>query len=280
MPSRKKAQGRARRAAKEAKAEEAVKEKEDQAVVAATQQEEESLGASLALEAQMQRLQIVRTKSMSCGHGLDSSLSPNENICLDFINAFIDAFISSKDSVSVIDVFIVALQATTVEYATVYCSSSKLDTVVSILVSNGTQCILDGQYHDNARFYASLACYFEEWSAASVRKTKATFGWAKILELFDADDHTLIKYCRKRAPCSCLDEKYKEVKSVKKMGLCYNLNCSLPGRQEERSKMFYCTRCGEANYCSIQCQKEDWKGHKGICGNTAEEKAAFKANQS
>jgi len=27
-----------------------------------------------------------------------------------------------------------------------------------------------------------------------------------------------------------------------------------------------CTRCGEARYCSRECQKADWKQHKKVCG--------------
>ena len=95
--------------------------------------------------------------------------------------------------------------------------------------------------------------------------TKATPCWTKLFELDGSDDHTLFSNYRKQISSSCLDEKYKEVKSVKKMGFCYNVSCSLPGRKVERSKMFRCTRFLHANYRSVECKKADWKRHKKCC---------------
>ena len=167
---------------------------------------------------------------------------------------------------------VAAYKSTAKKYRDVY--SSKLESVVSILLNNGPQCILEGDNH-YARCYASLARYFEECLAVEVHETKATINWAKIHELSRADDHTLVKYYRKRIPCSCLDEKYNEVKSVTKMGMCYHPNCGLSNRMAERCKMFYCTRCGDVNYCSIECQKADWEGHRGVCDAVVEWKTAF-----
>ena len=111
--------------------------------------------------------------------------------------------------------------------------------------------------------------------AVFLHKTRAVPNLTKAYEWHAADDHTLVSYYRKRISCSCLDEKYKEVKSVKKMGRCYNLNCHHPDGRVERSKMFSCTRCGVANYCSVECQRADWKEHKEFCDTSAEIKAAF-----
>eukprot|EP00984_Skeletonema_dohrnii_P027104 scaffold16553_cov79-Skeletonema_dohrnii-CCMP3373.AAC.4 len=164
------------------------------------------------------------------------------------------------------------------KYADVY--SSKLEIVVSILLNGGTQMILDGDNHNLARLNATMAFYFEEWMEVEVKESKAIFSWSKAYELYVADNHTLVSYYRKRIPCACLDEKYKEEKSVKKMGLCFNLNCSLPERKAERSKMFCCTRCGDVNYCSVECQKDDWKAHRQYCVVIAAKKAAFDSKQS
>ena len=269
MPSRKKAKGKARKAAREAKA----KEEESRAVVevaAANQRQEESV------EAMMHRLVINDAMPQKCRHGLvPLSLSAGEKkICQEFINAYIAAFCSQQN---VVEGLKAAIDATTDKYHDVY--ASKLDTVISSLLCNGTQCILDGN-NRYAQLYACIAFFCEDVMAVDVHKTQAAPCCSTIIELESADDRTLVSYYRKRIPCACLDEKYKEVKSLKKMGLCYNLSCSHPKRTVERSKMFCCTRCGDANYCSVACQKNHWKEHKEQCDKSAKLRAAFDSEQS
>ena len=270
MPSRKKAKGKARKAAKEAKA----KEEESGSVVevAVKQREEESV------EEQLQQLIINAMIPKLRKHGCHRlSLSPcDQKICEDFINAFIGTFRLQED---IVEAFTLANHATGEKYADFYLYDSKMEAVISILLASGTQYILDGD-NETARLYACLAGYFEEGIAVYVHRTKAAFNWTKAIELCRADDHTLVSYYRKRVPCSCLDEKYKEVKSVKKMGFCYNLDCNLPVGMVERSKMFCCTRCGVVNYCSVECQKADWKEHKVQCNNIVDMKAEFSSNQT
>ncbi len=287
MPSRKKAKGKARRAAKEAAKEAAKaksKEEENTEVAATNNQQQEG-----SLEAQMKMLQIIKSQSsqITCTHGsLVSSLSlaslPNGDLrlCKHFITAFLDvasSFLEERGGTR--NAIIAAHEGTEEEFADVY--SSKLEFVISELLCSGTQNILDerSKLPDSVYIEAMLVCYFEEWLAVSVRKSKAVINWSKIFELGVADDHTLVAYYRKRIPCSCLDKKYKAVKSVKKMGWCYNPSCSIPNQMAERCKMFCCARCGEVNYCSIYCQKANWGVHKEECERLSKTKAAFDFKQ-
>ena len=268
MPSRKKTKGKARRAARATKAK---KEEDSQAVVAAANQRQQER----PLEVEVQRLIFNNATPQCCKHGLSPLPSNGEKICNDFIHTFIEVFNAQDDMAESVTA---AIEATMGEYSDMY--SSKLETVISILLASGTQMILDGDKH-NARLYAALANFFDDVNQAPVQKSKALFNCVRLLELGSADDHTLIQYYRKRISCSCLDKEYEEVKSVKKMGLCYNPNpnCSLPEGKAERSKMFYCTRCRVANYCSVECQKDDWKAHRMICDLIVERKAAFNTNK-
>uniref|UniRef100_A0A7S0XND2 RING-type domain-containing protein n=1 Tax=Skeletonema marinoi TaxID=267567 RepID=A0A7S0XND2_9STRA len=50
-----------------------------------------------------------------------------------------------------------------------------------------------------------------------------------------------------------------------KAKLCFNMQCSLPQREIKRGCLYYCTRCGVANYCSRACQTSDWRNHQLYC---------------
>ena len=269
MPSRKKAKGKARKAAKEAKAKQ---EEDSRAVGAVTANQRQECAETL--EARMERLMISDPSPTMCRHGCPPLSPDNFKICLEFINAFIATFTSQRNFFA--DAFLTATKATAEEYANVY--SSQLDTVVSMLLAYGTQYILEGD--NEIGLYASLACYFEELLAVGLHKTKAAPSLSKVVELLSPDDHTLVSYYRKRIQCDCLDEKYKEVKSIKKMGWCFNPSCRQTERQVERSKMFSCTRCSLANYCSVECQRADWKEHREECNEAVKVKAAFNSSKT
>ena len=276
MPSKKKAKAKGWKAAKEAKAK--TSEEESRAMtevveVADSQRQE----GTLELEAQLQRLLISSDDTpQQCEHGL-VQISDGDQICLELINVFLAAFTSEEDASLG---FYVAQDVTRTKFPTIY--ESKLDTVASIFIARGTQFILEDKEDKRsaARLYASSACYFENLNALSSNISKVSPNVSKVFELLDADDHTLVSFYRNRIPCACLDQKYKEVKSVKKIGRCCNLNCSHPGRKVDRSKMLSCTRCCDANYCSVECQKADWKRHKLACCATALVKAAFSSSQT
>lgn len=39
----------------------------------------------------------------------------------------------------------------------------------------------------------------------------------------------------------------------------------LPADLQRSGKFRHCGRCHEVRYCSQECQKEDWRVHKGLC---------------
>jgi hypothetical protein len=160
-----------------------------------------------------------------------------------------------------------AFQATVTKFPEEWKDASKIGLVVTHWVAEGTQCLLDGDI-GKARCYASYAFFLQDMFSF-LNGTKATPNSARVEELFEADEHTLVSFLKKHIPCCCLDEKYKEVKSTPKMSFCYNEHCSLPGGRVERSKANPCSRCRSAFYCSRECQVADWKRHKFICGVNA-----------
>ena len=196
-----------------------------------------------------------------CNHGY---VSGEYHFIVDvFFVAFLSGFHAGKGLVESMEA---AHKILSDKYPEIYHDSSKLKLVVSSFLSEGTHSVLVGDF-SGARIYAFLAFHLQDYHAIFVDKSKVIFDEVKHIELQKADEHTLVKYLRKNIPCSCLDEKYKEVKSITKLGLCCNLECSLPNRMAERSAMLCCTGCRIANYCSRECQKAAWPGHKQKCGN-------------
>ena len=305
MPSKKKARGKARRAAKSRKA------KEDD-------------GAVNDINSEMQRLQINNNNSKNkddddedalleaainlaaaekeeleaaakndeednskkCYHGY--VLFPRNHVCIAFIESFVDVYgACCRSNLSVGDVFEHIYEATKTKHAEVWNDPDKVQRAASHFIKNGVDMILEGNYHAAARGAASVS-FFEQWAAEVIRQNEtqanwnifdALCDWGKIVELYEGDEHTLVSFFRRHIPCKCLDDKYEEVKSIAKIGFCCNLKCSLPDGRAVRSKMLYCTQCRKVNYCSRECQAVDWPFHKEYCIAAANMRAAQKLRQ-
>eukprot|EP00573_Skeletonema_grethae_P001846 CAMPEP_0201686002 /NCGR_PEP_ID=MMETSP0578-20130828/599_1 /ASSEMBLY_ACC=CAM_ASM_000663 /TAXON_ID=267565 /ORGANISM="Skeletonema grethea, Strain CCMP 1804" /LENGTH=451 /DNA_ID=CAMNT_0048169989 /DNA_START=47 /DNA_END=1402 /DNA_ORIENTATION=- len=163
-----------------------------------------------------------------------------------------------------------AHEVITEKYPDVWHDSSKLKMVVSMYLWQGTQHVLKGDIK-SARLVAFSAYSLQR--RLSVLCGDPPIALLTLPEMFHADEHTLVRYLRKSIPCSCLDEKYKEVKCITKLGFCCNELCSKPDRMAERRSMMRCTGCGDVNYCSRECQKAHWPAHKKTCGLDGDDKA-------
>ena len=151
------------------------------------------------------------------------------------------------------------------KYLGVMMNSSKAAWIVSCFLANGTQHILNGDDNQEACFSASTAIFFQQIMAIRFHKTQATPNIGKTIEMLQCDEHTLVAYFRKHIHCKCLDRKYKEVKSITKIGRCGNPDCALPGGRVERKGILHCIRCRDEYYCSRDCQKANWSEHKKAC---------------
>jgi len=264
MVSRKKAAGKARKKAK-AKAEE---EAQQQAPEAQTQQFIRS--APIAGN---------DSTTMKCGHGLNDLPSLPDN-CYKFYTAFRNAYFDAhKDGVEgILECLAMARSATIDKFADVWKDSAKMEIAMSIFLSMGVQDILKGSYNV-ARVSAGIIRYFADYIAVYLKQTQALMNYPKIHEAYLAELHTLVKFYRRRIPCSCLEKTYEQVKTMTKMGACYGPKCPSNG-QVERSKTFYCSRCRcSATYCSRECQRSAWRTHQTVCDHNAVVVAKFQAKQ-
>jgi len=270
MTSRKKANGKARRAAK--------------AKANAAANHNDPLGGGVQL--QMKDAPLISDGTAKCNHGLVPShyhwqsrgeflktSNMLKQICQGFLHAFVYEFDSAGGN------FLAAYHATKEKFADVWKDLGKMSFVVSFLLACGTSKILEGKFKI-ARKYAALGSYFEQYVEVDLLSIRVFPNWPKIRELYAADEHTLVSFLKKRIPCSCLNELYKQVKSIPKIGLCCNVMCPLPGGKTERSATMCCSRCRAANYCSRECQVAVWQGHKGECDFYVNLKAEFEAEES
>jgi hypothetical protein len=136
------------------------------------------------------------------------------------------------------------------------------DRIVSFLLTCGTQHLLDGNM-SSARDCAFIACSYQQFYRVFIHKTHPNENIPKLIETYTADDHTLVSFFNKRIGCSCLSEKYKKVKSLPKMGICFNEFCCKTSLERQKTKC--CSRCRLETYCSRDCQSDHWKVHKVIC---------------
>ena len=221
-------------------------------------------------------------EKQNCTHGYNPSSIFQARFCEDFLKTFLESYYASTRRNSrnnrvgsAIDAFRTAVDnsITTTNVARDLCNNECIN---PFCLAEGTKFILDGN-SDDARLCAVLALVMKSITAAELPSQQKEF------ELVDADEHTLVQFFRKQIPCSCLDEKYKEVKSITKMGICFNeISCPLPDRKAVRSKMFRCTGCLSdyyVSYCSRECQEAHWPVHKKHCGKTTQEIAAMRSNE-
>ena len=207
----------------------------------------------------------MRLSQCKCKHGADPlSLSSRDNISLQFAATLEKSFLKAAakigdDVCTCYELVSEAKNDAAMDgFAEVWHDSAKMETVMSYLLCDGAQEILDGNY-SLARLIATITRYLQ-------KETMFEFNWTiKMEDTYHADLHTLVKFFRKRIPCSCLDEKYKEVKRITKVSCCNNPECSIPNWKVERSKTMCCSRCRCAIYCSRKCQVANWTKHKPIC---------------
>eukprot|EP00984_Skeletonema_dohrnii_P006571 scaffold2353_cov93-Skeletonema_dohrnii-CCMP3373.AAC.2 len=218
--------------------------------------------------------------AVGCSHGLLVVPSHDRFIIKDFADTFADGYKSVDAEANLEAPICAASKAVKEKYPEVWEDLAKLKLLASMFLFNGTQAVLEEDI-GSARFFATSALFLRARikrisSGGTSSSSSSLFGVImKVVELTNADEHTLVHYLRKNIPCFCLNEKYKQVKSITKMGVCGHHACSVPGRTVERRSMLSCNGCRNANYCSRECQKAAWPNHKEECDEYVEARAGL-----
>ena len=235
-------------------------------VVSWNDEHEASLGPLLSLLSQV-RLRAAKLRlrkpinvsslsaSLPCTHGWNPSEFPHGHDCHIFIEAALESLQNKKS---------VAKNVYSPKYPKIWSNSDRLDWIVSALIAIGTELVL--QYGNDCCNYARVIAQSEalrQFQFKALHRIQPKVYCARVDDLVYADARRIVSYLKKRIPCSCLDAKYKEVKSMPKTGVCRNCDESEP--RVEPSSLMSCGSCRKEHYCSKACQKADWKRHKEEC---------------
>jgi hypothetical protein len=84
----------------------------------------------------------------------------------------------------------------------------------------------------------------------------------KLRDLWGDCKQEVVKFFHKRNVCTCLRGQYKGLSNQTKVGMCSHCH-----ETYERKKLMLCTQCKVAQYCSAECQQEDWHScrHQDWC---------------
>uniref|UniRef100_A0A7S2LYT7 MYND-type domain-containing protein n=1 Tax=Skeletonema marinoi TaxID=267567 RepID=A0A7S2LYT7_9STRA len=192
MPSRKKTQGKARKAAK-------AKAKEEASAATSIDENRDSLSLHL------QQLQLGNTHEPPCYHGCVPF--PADHICAEFLNAFMKECRASNITH--------ALQATIEKYAQVWNDPELLRRISSYICFIGTQAVLKDTQNFEAIKLAVLAFIFEH---------RIENNTSELCTEPQLRENTAIRFFKKRIPCSCLDQLYINTKGISKLKVCYDID--------------------------------------------------------
>jgi len=80
---------------------------------------------------------------------------------------------------------------------------------------------------------------------------------------YNRDIHTergVINVLAREIPCGCMDPQKVEGKKMEKINHCYGCKNTFP-----KSSLSTCTGCHAVQYCSKDCQVNEWPTHRDVC---------------
>ena len=194
-----------------------------------------------------------------CNHGC--VVPPSDHAVSRFMNTIDEGW--NKDR----DVLAVVCDAVEVN-PEVWNNADYRQMAIDILLSIGTNMILDGSNHRMAQYFgiciSTLECYDGEGDSEKAQN----LAQVKVLRSlpFGSGVRDALKFYTKRVACSCLKDSYKHArKTLPKIGMCDNCQ-----QVKERASLMTCGRCKVPLYCSRECQVANVPAHKEECSKFAD----------
>ena len=231
MPSRKRAQGKQRKAK------------------AKTAQQQAATSSSTVVVREKTWGKLARRGQ--CNHGFVAEIPASGHPVSSFLDEYEHRFGSAANMMKF-------LEETHEQHKQIWDNEGHRKMTVSILLSMGANSILRGDKVDFARSLALGTLLFErydgDFESAFVSAIPA------LRDISGCGERDVVRFYKKRLGCSCLKDKYAQSKLQPKYGMC--IHCK---KTFERASLMLCDRCKTTQYCSAKCQRADWKKHKEIC---------------
>lgn len=221
-----------------------------------------------------------------CLHGLPSLDLSHRPECKTFLTTFFDEIekIEKRDSEGhLVNATALALQEILPNSPVPFFTERTQNLLNAWFVCIGVTCLLqltpmDNSHDNNPAAAMALAtleledffsAFFGTASGSGERKRNGDSmtvltndGRGKVRDLLCGGERALTKFFRKRITCSCLDDKYVEVKPLPRTG-----TCSWCKARMKLKELKICSGCNVCHYCSRECQVEAWPTHKAFCGS-------------
>ena len=222
--------------------------------------------------------------------GKSGGFHPSESTNLSLIHNFLETVmevicVCNRRDERVGVAYDTAKKNTKEKYPSVYEDAATLDLLSHAFLCIATELLLDKRAGTKTRFQQDIkakneyrcevivayAEYLSQCIEVNFNATKPLFNFHKTYELLCSDERRLVSYTRKRIKCSCLDARFLQIRSDKKMSVCDSSNCIRNKHQSgansvELKALMRCAGCRKAHYCSRQCQADDYDEHKTECG--------------
>lgn len=188
----------------------------------------------------------------TCKHGY--IYIPSKHPVQDFMNTFTKEI--NRDNHYMLDI----MSLTYENHPNVWKNPVMRKIAIKALLSFGTEFILRGSCAAGicAKELATAIIILEKYNGGEGVGSV----WLEDYGYLDrAGERDMLYFFKKRIPCSCLKEKYSEIRKSQDRGS----QCFQCEETVNRKVLMTCARCKFAIYCSRDCQIADWPSHKHLC---------------
>lgn len=136
-----------------------------------------------------------------------------------------------------------------------YQDRAACEKLVACLVSLGTNYLLGKDLHEvSTGFIAQTVLQIEGMSRINPVVVNNPLGYnSKLRDLLQDGLWECVKFFNKNNCCTCLKENNERLRTQSKLGECHGCHQSY-----ECKKLMLCNQRKAVQYCSQECQQEDW----------------------